>query len=87
MQLINQKKIYLNTEYTSKKSTGGKGLAIEASKSIIDHAFKNLTVTALFAGHNPNNRVSKKLYSNSALNILMTSFIKQQLDIILHIFL
>lgn len=38
----------------------GKGLATEAAHSVITHAFGNLGAKGLFAGHNPNNRMSRR---------------------------
>ena len=39
----------------------GKGLATEAAATIIKYAIKNMTVSELIAGHNPNNTNSKKV--------------------------
>jgi RimJ/RimL family protein N-acetyltransferase len=39
------------------------GLAQEAARCVIDHAFGTLKVSALFAGHNPGNHASKDLLS------------------------
>lgn len=36
----------------------GKGFATEAAQAVIRHAFEELDVSALFAGHHPNNRAS-----------------------------
>jgi ribosomal-protein-alanine N-acetyltransferase len=40
---------------------GGRGLATEASRAVIDHAFSALGATALFAGHHPDNAASRRL--------------------------
>ena len=39
----------------------GKGYAHEAARAVIDHAFRVLCATALFAGHHPDNAASKRL--------------------------
>lgn len=39
----------------------GKGYASEAANAVIDYSFTNLKAKKLFAGHNPNNIVSKKV--------------------------
>lgn len=39
----------------------GRGLATEASRAMIVHAFETLGASALFAGHNPANEVSRHL--------------------------
>ncbi|MBE7681016.1 GNAT family N-acetyltransferase [Paenibacillus sp. P13VS] len=39
----------------------GKGYALEAGKAVIRYAFEQLDVDALFAGHHPENGVSKRL--------------------------
>jgi len=39
----------------------GKGLATEAAQSVISHAFGTLGVNHLFAGHHPDNAVSKRI--------------------------
>ena len=39
----------------------GHGFATEAALGVMDYAFKNLSVQALFAGHNPRNMISKHL--------------------------
>jgi RimJ/RimL family protein N-acetyltransferase len=39
----------------------GKGFATEAALRVIEHAFGKLSVNGLFAGHNPNNTVSRHL--------------------------
>ena len=39
----------------------GMGLAQEAVRAVIDHAFKNLGAAGLFAGHNPANEASRRL--------------------------
>jgi ribosomal-protein-alanine N-acetyltransferase len=38
----------------------GKGLATEAARSVIAHAFSRLGVSALFAGHHPGNAASRR---------------------------
>jgi len=38
-----------------------RGLAAEASRRVIDHAFEALGAKALFAGHNPANTASRRL--------------------------
>jgi [ribosomal protein S5]-alanine N-acetyltransferase len=37
------------------------GLAQEATRCVIDHAFETLKVSALFAGHHPGNQASREL--------------------------
>jgi RimJ/RimL family protein N-acetyltransferase len=39
----------------------GKGLALEASRAVIAHAFRDRGAAALFAGHHPENRTSGRL--------------------------
>ena len=38
----------------------GKGYATEAANAVINYAFEVIGAKSLFAGHNPNNTVSKK---------------------------
>ena len=38
-----------------------RGLAEEATSTVIDYAFEKLDAVALFAGHNPNNDASRRL--------------------------
>jgi ribosomal-protein-alanine N-acetyltransferase len=42
----------------------GQGLAREAARAVIDHAFTALGVPALFAGHNPDNAASRRMLSD-----------------------
>ena len=37
------------------------GLGEEASRAVIDHAFRNLGASSLFAGHHPQNEASRRL--------------------------
>ena len=37
------------------------GLASEAARAVIAHAFENLGASALFAGHHPDNTASEKV--------------------------
>ena len=39
----------------------GRGLAIEAARAVIDHAFDTFSATGLFAGHHPDNAASARL--------------------------
>lgn len=39
----------------------GRGLAMEAARAVIDHAFDRLAATSLFAGHHPDNASSAHL--------------------------
>jgi RimJ/RimL family protein N-acetyltransferase len=39
----------------------GQGLASEAARAVVDHAFARLHADSLFAGHHPDNRDSQKL--------------------------
>jgi ribosomal-protein-alanine N-acetyltransferase len=39
----------------------GRGFAAEAARAVIRYAFVDLHVSALFAGHNPNNEASRRL--------------------------
>jgi RimJ/RimL family protein N-acetyltransferase len=39
----------------------GRGLAMEAARAVIDHAFDALSATSLFAGHHPDNAASARL--------------------------
>jgi RimJ/RimL family protein N-acetyltransferase len=52
----------------------GKGLAIEACKAVIEYAFSTINVSALFAGHNPNNKVSSKLLKKLGFQYLRDEF-------------
>lgn len=38
----------------------GQGLAVEAGRAVIDYGFGTLNASALFAGHNPGNEMSRK---------------------------
>jgi [ribosomal protein S5]-alanine N-acetyltransferase len=38
----------------------GQGLAVEAGKAVIEYGFGDLNASALFAGHNPKNEMSRK---------------------------
>ena len=38
-----------------------KGYAVEAERGVINYAFETMKVSALFAGHNPENAVSRKV--------------------------
>jgi RimJ/RimL family protein N-acetyltransferase len=39
----------------------GQGLAMEAARAVIDHAFDSLSAASLFAGHHPDNTSSARL--------------------------
>lgn len=39
----------------------GRGLAREAGEAVVEFAFETLAATALFAGHHPDNRTSRRL--------------------------
>lgn len=39
----------------------GKGLATEAARTVIAHAFNDRGASCLFAGHNPDNQASRRL--------------------------
>jgi ribosomal-protein-alanine N-acetyltransferase len=41
------------------RASWGKGLATEAARAVIDHAFASLNADALFAGHHPDNQASR----------------------------
>lgn len=41
----------------------GKGYAMEAARAVIDYAFGELKTKALFAGHHPDNEVSRHMLS------------------------
>ncbi|WP_236642166.1 MULTISPECIES: GNAT family N-acetyltransferase [unclassified Paenibacillus] len=41
----------------------GKGYAMEAARAVIDYAFEELKVKALFAGHHPDNEASRHMLS------------------------
>lgn len=51
-----------------------KGYAIEACRSVIDYAFKELNFSALFAGHNPNNVASKKLLEKLSFSYIRDEY-------------
>ena len=40
----------------------GKGLAVEAGRSVVQHAFHRVGAVALFAGHHPENAASRKVF-------------------------
>jgi RimJ/RimL family protein N-acetyltransferase len=43
------------------KAHWGKGYASEAARAAIEHAFQSLGASALFAGHHPDNEISKRV--------------------------
>ena len=43
------------------KAYWGQGLAAEAARGVMEHAFRRLNIAALFAGHNPANQASRKV--------------------------
>ena len=47
-----------------RKKFWGRGLASEAARAVIDHAFSTLHANELRAGHHPENAASRKLLSN-----------------------
>ena len=51
-----------------------KGYALEACRTVIEYAFKVLNCSALFAGHNPKNYVSKKLLEKLNFNYIRDEF-------------
>lgn len=53
-----------------------RGFATEAAKSVIDYAFNSLKISALFAGHNPKNRVSCKLLKSLGFIYVHDEFYK-----------
>jgi RimJ/RimL family protein N-acetyltransferase len=50
------------------------GYALEASRSVTNYAFNVLNCSALFAGHNPKNSVSKKLLEKLSFNYIGDEF-------------
>lgn len=56
---------YANNEYEIgfhlRPKFWGKGYATEAANAVINYAFEVMGAESLYAGHNPNNTVSKKL--------------------------
>ena len=44
-----------------RKQQWGQGFAAEAARRVINYAFEELAAKALFAGHNPQNLISRKL--------------------------
>ncbi|MGB0581277.1 MAG: GNAT family N-acetyltransferase [Limisphaerales bacterium] len=50
------------------------GFAEEASRAVIRHAFDSLKVTALFAGHNPNNEAPRCLLSKLGFELTHEEF-------------
>lgn len=52
----------------------GQGYAVEAANAVIEYAFTVLYAEALFAGHNPNNVVSKKVLSKLGFNYIGDEF-------------
>jgi RimJ/RimL family protein N-acetyltransferase len=51
-----------------------RGYASEAARAVMDHAFRSLNVTGLFAGHHPKNHVSKKLLGKLGFNYTHDEF-------------
>jgi len=51
----------LETGFYLKRKYQGAGYAKEASRAVIEYAFEKLMVSSLFAGHHPDNEVSKSL--------------------------
>ena len=51
-----------------------KGYASEAARAVMDHAFRSLNVTGLFAGHNPKNHGSRKLLVKLGFNYTHDEF-------------
>jgi len=51
----------LETGFYLKRKYQGAGYAKEASRAVIEYAFETLMVSSLFAGHHPDNEVSKSI--------------------------
>jgi RimJ/RimL family protein N-acetyltransferase len=52
----------------------GKGYATEAANAVINYAFEVIGAKSLFAGHNPNNTVSKKLLKKLGFSYIGDEF-------------
>lgn len=52
----------------------GQGYAAEGAKGVIEYAFSVLKAEALFAGHNPNNKVSAKILGKLGFNYIGEEF-------------
>ena len=52
----------------------GQGYATEAANAVIDYAFMVIGAESLFAGHNPNNTVSKKLLEKLGFSYIGDEF-------------
>ena len=50
----------LELGYALRPEFWGKGLATEAARAVVEHAFGTLGATALFAGHHPDNSASRR---------------------------
>lgn len=51
-----------------------KGLAFESSSAILNYAFNDLEICSLIAGHNPNNKASKKLLMKLGFKFVKNEF-------------
>lgn len=54
----------------------GKGYAIESAKEVIHYAFSVVHASQLFAGHNPNNIVSRKVLNKLGFQYIGDEFYK-----------
>ncbi|HET9401207.1 MAG TPA: GNAT family N-acetyltransferase [Candidatus Acidoferrales bacterium] len=61
MRMYNAAEKIFATGYYLTKSFWGMGLAQEAGRAVIAHAFDELGASALFAGHHPENAVSRRV--------------------------
>ena len=52
----------------------GRGYGFEAAQAVIGYAFRQLKAEALFAGHNPNNKASRKLLSKLGFTYIGDEF-------------
>lgn len=52
----------------------GQGYALEAAGAVIDYAFAKLNIRALFAGHNPANKASRRLIEKLGFRFTHTEF-------------
>ncbi|MCX6829654.1 MAG: GNAT family N-acetyltransferase [candidate division Zixibacteria bacterium] len=52
----------------------GQGLAREAAYAVMEHAFKNLKATALFAGHHPKNEPSRRALEKLGFRYINNQF-------------
>lgn len=61
LQIYNEKERVFELGYHLRRDFWGQGLAKEAARAVIGHAFGALGLSALFAGHHPLNEASRRV--------------------------